>query len=182
MTISLGMSLSWHQERSNAVLSFLVTGCADIRSMQTQQYKCTCLFKYNVMVGMCLCRSIGMPILEANAIYNLQVVKEVAVLDNINPGGLYAARVRLLGSFSPTSAVFAGPPALEADDIPDPLYGNTGARTELLRLRNTVQQIRAACKGLLQHLLDLDKRLVIACQFNVEKVHRASAADIIVPK
>ncbi len=34
---------------------------------------------------------------ELEAISAPQVVKEVAVLDNINPGGLYAARVKLLG-------------------------------------------------------------------------------------
>ncbi|CAL8466218.1 g5754 [Coccomyxa elongata] len=87
-----------------------------------------------------------------------EVIKEVAVLDNINPGGLYAGRVKLLGRYSPKAAAFAGPPLLGAEDIPDPLYGNAGGRGELLRLRTSVQQIRAACRGLLQHLLDLDRR------------------------
>ncbi|BDA51113.1 probable low molecular weight phosphotyrosine protein phosphatase at N-terminal half [Coccomyxa sp. Obi] len=87
-----------------------------------------------------------------------EVIKEVAVLDNINPGGLYAGRVKLLGRYSPKAAAFAGPPSLGAEDIPDPLYGNTGGRAELLRLRTSVQQIRASCRGLLQHLLDLDRR------------------------
>ncbi|EIE21284.1 hypothetical protein COCSUDRAFT_48336 [Coccomyxa subellipsoidea C-169] len=87
-----------------------------------------------------------------------EVVKEVAVLDNINPGGLYAARVKLLGRYAPKAASFAGPPSLGAEDIPDPLYGNAGGPAELVRLRTTVQQIRAACRGLLRHLLDLDKR------------------------
>lgn len=80
------------------------------------------------------------------------------MLDNINPGGFYAARVKLLGRFAPKAAAFAGPPSLGAEDIPDPFYGNTGGQTELMRLRKTVQQIRAASKGLLRHLLDLQKR------------------------
>ena len=29
-----------------------------------------------------------------------QVVREVAVLDNINPGGMYATRVRMLGRYA----------------------------------------------------------------------------------
>ena len=46
----------------------------------------------------------------------LQVVREVAVLDNINPGGLYAARVKLLARRAGThsqSAVWAAPPACQ---------------------------------------------------------------------
>ncbi len=31
--------------------------------------------------------------------YNFQVVREVAVLDNINPGGMYASRVKMLGRY-----------------------------------------------------------------------------------
>ena len=30
-----------------------------------------------------------------------QVVREVAVLDNINPGGMYASRVKMLGRYKP---------------------------------------------------------------------------------
>lgn len=63
-----------------------------------------------------------------------------------------------LDRYAPKAVVFAGPPSLGAEDIPDPLYGNAGGPAELVRLRTTVQQIRAACRGLLQHLLDLDKR------------------------
>ncbi len=62
--------------------------------------------------------------------------------------------------YAPKAASFAGPPSLGAEDIPDPLYGNAGGPAELVRLRTTVQQIRAACRGLLRHLLDLDKRFV----------------------
>lgn len=63
-----------------------------------------------------------------------------------------------LDRYAPKAVVFAEPPSLGAEDIPDPLYGNAGGPAELVRLRTTVQQIRAACRGLLQHLLDLDKR------------------------
>ena len=34
---------------------------------------------------------------SANRVHTLQVVREVAALDNINPGGMYASRVRMLG-------------------------------------------------------------------------------------
>lgn len=33
-----------------------------------------------------------------------QVVREVAVLDNINPGGMYASRVRMLGRYEQVPA------------------------------------------------------------------------------
>ena len=147
-----------------------------------------------------------------------QVVREVAVLDNINPGGLYAARVKLLARqarqlpfdcqhldvhippthcthlpdqvqrpellvstmtvsrqrnasmtlglpvlsrFAPDAAVFPGHPSLEKEDIPDPLYAREFGDCDLSereRLRAAVAQIRAACAGLLRHLLDLSDR------------------------
>jgi len=36
-----------------------------------------------------------------------QVVREVAVLDNINPGGMYATRVRMLGRYAQAQPAIA---------------------------------------------------------------------------
>ena len=59
--------------------------------------------------------------------------------------------------------MFPGHPSLGIEDIPDPLYANEdsleGAPSERARLRAAVDQIRAACAGLLRHLLDLCDRL-----------------------
>ena len=41
-------------------------------------------------------RGLGWAKSSAVTLY-LQVVREVAVLDNINPGGMYASRVKMLG-------------------------------------------------------------------------------------
>ena len=59
--------------------------------------------------------------------------------------------------------MFPGHPSLEKEDIPDPLYAREcgdGVATERARLRVSVAQIRAACAGLLRHLLDLSDRRV----------------------
>lgn len=84
-----------------------------------------------------------------------QVHREVAVFDAINPGGGYSSRVQQLGSFAPTSPAQHG---MFADDIPDPLYGNSGGAQERQALLAAVHQLRLACRGLLSRLLALHTR------------------------
>lgn len=81
----------------------------------------------------------------------IQVFREVAVLDKINPGGFYSSRIKLLGSFQhlATRTVAAADP-----DIPDPLYGEL----EEAALPDCIATLRQACRGLLAHLLQLQAR------------------------
>lgn len=53
---------------------------------------------------------------------------------------------------SPLEA-FAG-----CEDIADPLYGNAGGAGEEEALQATVRHLRLACAGLLNYLVELDKR------------------------
>ncbi len=43
-------------------------------------------------------------------------------------------------------------------EIVDPLYGNTGGAEEAAALQHTVHHLRLACAGLLNYLVQLDKR------------------------
>ncbi|WIA42862.1 hypothetical protein OEZ86_008786 [Tetradesmus obliquus] len=56
------------------------------------------------------------------------VLREVSSYDLINPGGYYSARVRVLGSFHPVLGKRNS--LTDAQDIDDPLYGNTGGQKE----------------------------------------------------
>ena len=83
-----------------------------------------------------------------------QVTKEVAVLDTINPGGFYTAKVRQLGHFACACTNFRperAPWALEGG-IEDPLYGNAGGREEQAALWGTLRKLRLGCAGLAQFL------------------------------
>lgn len=44
------------------------------------------------------------------------------------------------------------------DEIADPLYGNAGGAGEAAALRETVRHLQLACAGLLNYLVELDKR------------------------
>ena len=90
----------------------------------------------------------------------LQVLREVAVFDKINPGGRYAARVKQLGSYAaPGRTTPLRPAPSEADpDIIDPLWGNMSGEAEVAALWRLLRQLRLACKGLLTHLLELQSR------------------------
>lgn len=85
----------------------------------------------------------------------MQVYREVAVFDAINPGGGYSSRIQPLGSFAGSASLQQG---MFAGDIPDPLYGNSGGAQERQALLAAVHQLRTACRGLLQRLLALHSR------------------------
>ena len=55
---------------------------------------------------------------------------QVSVYDTINSGGGYSRKVRRLGEFHPELAPLRTP---DAQDIDDPLYGNTGGPSEEAR-------------------------------------------------
>ena len=87
-------------------------------------------------------------------------MREVAVLDTINPGGFYSARVRQLGHFAAASTYFKphkAPWAL-GEGIADPLYGNLGGEREQSELWSTLRKLRLACAGLAQYLQELQPR------------------------
>lgn len=88
----------------------------------------------------------------------VQVYREVAVFDAINPGGGYSSRIQPLGSFASGASLQQG---IFAGDIPDPLYGNSGGTQERQALLAAVHQLRIACRGLLQRLLALHSRHVL---------------------
>ncbi len=92
---------------------------------------------------------------------HVQVLREVAVFDTINPGGFYAARVKPLGAYA-AAAPRAPGPLPPCGDIPDPLYGNSGGADEAERLQAAVAQLRLACAGLLAHLHQLHARCGIS--------------------
>ena len=82
----------------------------------------------------------------------LQVYREVAVFDAMNPGGGYSNRVQQLGNFAGSQA------STFSDDINDPLYGNSGGAQERVALLAAVHQLRTACRALLQMLMHLQAR------------------------
>ena len=49
-------------------------------------------------------------------------------------------------------------PSLREQDIPDPFYDDNSGLSEAERLRLVICQMQSACKGLLQHLVDLQHR------------------------
>ena len=86
-----------------------------------------------------------------------EVLREVAILDAINPGGNYSGRVRLLGPFG-MAARRATPPQV-VQDIVDPLYHNqmdsSGRQTAL---QAAAMELSFSCRGLATFLLDLQAR------------------------
>ena len=91
---------------------------------------------------------------------NLQVLREVSVLDTINPGGFYTAKVRQLSVFAAASTFFTpkrAPWAL-SEGIQDPLYGNIGGEQEAANLWGTLRKLRLSCAGLAQFLVELQSR------------------------
>ena len=85
----------------------------------------------------------------------LQVYREVAVFDAMNPGGGYSNRVQQLGNFA---AIPGSQASTFSDDINDPLYGNSGGAQERVALLAAVHQLRTACRALLQKLMHLQAR------------------------
>jgi hypothetical protein len=86
-----------------------------------------------------------------------EVLKEVAVLDAINPGGFYAGRVRRLGPFG-MAARGARPERVPAD-IGDPSYGlHDAPAAELAAVRGAAAALAVACRGLATYLLALSAR------------------------
>jgi hypothetical protein len=81
---------------------------------------------------------------------------QVAVLERINPQGLYSTRVARLGSFGAASLRVI--PGQLADDIPDPLYYSTSRTAEAVALRAAVHRIAFACRGLVHCLAQLRAR------------------------
>lgn len=98
-----------------------------------------------------------------------EVLREVAVLDNINPGGHYADRVKLIGPFA-WAAKSRGTKrdmynkkdgyvtALERfTDVPDPSYEwQIEAWKETAALQQTAKILARACRGLASFLIDVE--------------------------
>ena len=83
--------------------------------------------------------------------------REVAVFDNMNPGGGYSNRIQQLGTFAAGSMASARQGML-CEDINDPLYGNSGGAQERSALLAAVHELRVACRGLLQKMMHLQSR------------------------
>ncbi|XP_024370148.1 uncharacterized protein [Physcomitrium patens] len=74
------------------------------------------------------------------------VLKEVTVYEAIDKGARYTQKVRRLAEFCRTKKM---------EDIDDPLYGNMGGPEELVLLRESYEDIRASCVGLMQTIMDI---------------------------
>lgn len=59
--------------------------------------------------------------------------------------------------YMPQSLAFPEAPSQE-QDIPDPFYDNDSGLSEAQRLHAVIRQMQTACRGLLQHLVDLQHR------------------------
>lgn len=87
-----------------------------------------------------------------------EVLKEISILDTINPGGNYSGRVRTLGPFG--MAARRATPSQVAIDISDPLY-DTYCESESAQqeaLQGIAQELAFACRGLATYLIDLQVR------------------------
>ena len=83
---------------------------------------------------------------------------QVAVLERINPQGLYSTRLRRLGEFGAASLrASAGDPRL-GPDIPDPLYAAPSGAAERAALRDALHRIAFAVRGLVHCLAQLRAR------------------------
>lgn len=110
------------------------------------------------------------PLCDATfAPFGVQVMREVAVLDTINPGGFYAARVRQFGQFAAASTHFRPDKAPWAlcEGIEDPLYANVGGEEGQAALWATLRKLRLACAGLAQYLTQLQSRCATFCSVNL---------------
>ncbi|KAK9798148.1 hypothetical protein WJX73_009718 [Symbiochloris irregularis] len=107
------------------------------------------------------------------------VLREVAVFDTINPGGHYAERVRLLGSYAvPGRARPLRPaPSSQDPDISDPLWGNLGGEDDTAALWGLLRQLRLASKGLLTHLIELNSRYPGRLQLGISEAVRLVAHE-----
>lgn len=79
------------------------------------------------------------------------------MLDTINPGGFYTAKLRQFGNFAAASTYFTprrAPWAL-SEGIQDPLYGNLGGEAESANLWGMLRKLRLSCAGLVQFLVEL---------------------------
>ena len=86
-----------------------------------------------------------------------EVVREVAILDALNPGGNYVGRVKCIGPFG--AAARRAAPGAVVEDIADPLYDmHVDAMTRKAALQKTAQQLAFACRGVATYLLDLQSR------------------------
>jgi protein-tyrosine-phosphatase len=86
-----------------------------------------------------------------------EVIRDVSMLDAINPGGNYSGRVRVLGPFG--MAARRSTPVQVVQDIADPLYDMyTDSAAEQAALQNTARELAFACRGLATYLLDLQAR------------------------
>jgi len=86
-----------------------------------------------------------------------EVLRDVAVLDTINPGGHYAGRVRLLGPFAMSAK--RAVPADVPDDVVDPLYeAQLGPQAEQAAMKGAAKDLAFACRGLVSYLLALQSR------------------------
>lgn len=88
------------------------------------------------------------------------VLREVTLMEWINPRGGYGAKVRKLGEFHPEffSATEDEQTDLEQGDIEDALWGNQGGKEELFALRKTAEDIVQACDGLAMFLYRLKEK------------------------
>lgn len=78
------------------------------------------------------------------------VLKEVTVYEAIDKEARYTHKVRRLGEFCRTKKM---------EDIDDPLYGNMGGPEELVLLRESYDDIRASCEGLMQTIMEIQAGL-----------------------
>lgn len=78
------------------------------------------------------------------------VLKEVTVYEAIDKGARYTQKVRRLAEFCRTKKM---------EDIDDPLYYNMGGPEELALLRESYEDIRASCIGLMQTLVEIKASL-----------------------
>lgn len=86
-----------------------------------------------------------------------EVIRDVSMLDAINPGGNYSGRVRVLGPFG--MAARRATPGQIVQDIADPLYDmHTDSAAEQAALQSAAQELAFACRGLATYLLDLQAR------------------------
>jgi len=86
-----------------------------------------------------------------------EVIRDVSMLDAINPGGNYSGRVRVLGPFG--MAARRATPGQIVQDIADPLYDmHTDSASEQAALQSAAQELAFACRGLATYLLDLQAR------------------------
>ena len=86
-----------------------------------------------------------------------EVIKEIAILDTINPGGNYSGRVRTLGPFG--MAARRAIPSSVAVEISDPLYDLCDDESaQQVALQGIAQELAFACRGLATYLIDLQVR------------------------